>query len=55
MLTSLDTGRLRTIEAAGSMVVGSPKSADDRRLLNTASPREEAIVIATILWPLNPN
>ena len=48
-------GSLRTIEAAGSRVVGIPKAEDGHHLLGEASSREEAVVVATILRMWNPN
>lgn len=44
-----EEGRLRTIEAAGTSVVGIPRHAAGHHLLGEASSREEAVVIATIL------
>ena len=49
------SGGLRTIEAAGNGVVGIPRHGAGHHLLGTASSREEAVVIATILRLLNPN
>ena len=54
-LPVFEAGGLRTVEAAGSTVVGIPKSAHGHHLLGTASSREEAVVVATILRLLNPN
>ncbi len=54
-LPVFEAGRLRTVEAAGSVIVGIPKSADGHHLLGTASSHEEATVIATILRLFNPN
>ncbi len=54
-LPVFEAGRLRTVEAVGSLVVGIPKSADGHHLLGTATSREEAVVVATILRLLNPN
>ncbi len=48
-------GNLQTIEAAGLKVVGILKGGDGHHLLGTASSREEAVVIATILRLFNPN
>jgi len=48
-------GNLQTVEAAGLKVVGIPKGGDGHHLLGTASSREEAVVIATILRLFNPN
>lgn len=55
MLPVFEAGGLRTVEAAGSLVVGIPKSADGHHLLGAAASREEAVVVATILRLLNPN
>ncbi len=55
VLPVFEAGGLRTVEAAGSVIVGIPKSADGHHLLGTASSREEANVIATILRLFNPN
>jgi len=46
---------LRTIEAAGNGIAGVPKHGTGHHLLGTASSREEAVVIATILRLFNPN
>ena len=54
-LAVFGAGNLQTIEAAGSMVVGIPKGGDGHHVLGTASSREEAAVIATILRLFNPN
>ncbi len=54
-LPVFEAGGLRTVEAAGSIIVGIPKSADGHHLLGTASSREEATVIATIPRLFNPN
>lgn len=54
-LPVFEAGGLRTVEAAGSVVVGIPKSADGHHLLGMAPSREEVVVIATILQRLNPN
>ncbi len=48
-LPVFEAGGLGTVEAASSVIVGIPKSADGHHLLGTASSYEEAIVIATIL------
>ena len=48
-------GTLQTVEAAGSRIVGIPKGGNGHHLLGTASSREEAVVIATILRLYNPN
>ncbi len=47
-------GGLQTIEAADNGIVGIPKHGADHHLLGTASSREEAVVIATILRLFNP-
>jgi len=44
-----EAGHLQTVEAADSRIVGVPKGGDRHHLLGTASSREEAVVIATIL------
>ena len=54
-LPTFEAGRLRTIEAAGSGIIGIPKHGAGHHLLGTASSREEAVVIATILRLFNPN
>jgi len=54
-LPVFEAGGLRTVEAAGSVIVGIPKSADGHHLLGMAPSREEAVVVATILRLLNPN
>ena len=54
-LVVFEAGGLRTIEAAESRVVGIPKHGDVHHLLGTASSREEAIVVATILRLFNSN
>jgi len=54
-LPVFEAGRLRTVEAVGSVVVGIPKSADSHHLLGMAPSREEAVVVATILRLFNPN
>ena len=54
-LPVFEAGGLRTVEAAGSVIVGIPKSADGHHLLGAAASREEAVVVATILRLLNPN
>jgi len=54
-LAVFEAGGLQTIEAAGSRVVGVPRHGDGHHLLGTASSREEAVVIATILRLFNPN
>ena len=48
-LVTFERGGLRTIEAAGNGIVGIPKHGAGHHLLGTASSREEAVVIATIL------
>ena len=50
-----EAGGLRTIEAADSRIVGVPRNGAGHQLLGTASSREEAVVIATILRLFNPN
>jgi hypothetical protein len=50
-----EAGSLRSIEAVGSGIVGIPRHGAGHHLLGTASSREEAVVIATILRLLNPN
>ena len=55
MLPVFEAVGLRTVEAAGSVIVGIPNSADGHHLLGTAASREEAVVVATILRLLNPN
>jgi len=50
-----EAGGLQTIEAADSGIVGIPRHGDGHHLLGTASSREEAVVIATILRLFNPN
>ena len=54
-LSLFEAGDLRTVDAAGSNVVGVPKSDDGHHLLGTASSYEEAVVVATILRLFNPN
>ncbi len=54
-LPAFEEGSLRTIEAADSRMVGVPKHRAGHHLLGTASSREEAVVIATILRLFNPN
>ncbi len=54
-LPAFEKGSLRTIEAADSRIVGVPKHGAGHHLLGTASSREEAVVIATILRLFNPN
>ena len=50
-----EASTLRTIEAAGTAVVGIPKHGTGHHVLGTASCNEEAVVIATILRLFNPN
>jgi hypothetical protein len=50
-----EAGTLRTVEAAGNRIVGIPKGGNAHHLLGTASSREEAVVIATILRLYNPD
>ncbi len=50
-----EAGTLRTVEAAGNRIVGIPKGGNAHHLLGTASSREEAVVIATILRLFNPD
>ena len=50
-----EAGTLRTVEAAGTAVVGIPKHGTGHHVLGTASSNEEATVIATILRLFNPN
>ena len=50
-----EAGTLRTIEAAGTAVVGIPKHGTGHQVLGTASSNEEAVVIATMLRLFNPN
>ena len=54
-LPVFEAGGLRTIEAAGSGVVGIPKDGAGHHLFGTVSSREEAAVVATILRLFNPN
>ena len=54
-LSVFEAGGLRTIEAAGSGIVGIPKNVAGHHLLGTVSSREEAAVVATILRLFNPN
>ena len=53
-LAMFRAGRLRTIEAADGRIVGVPRHRAGHHLLGTASSREEAVVIATILRLFNP-
>ena len=48
-------GGLQTVEAADSRIVGIPRHGAGHHLLGTASCREEAVVIATILRLFNRN
>lgn len=50
-----EAGTLRTVEAADNRIVGIPKGGNGHHLLGTASSREEAVVIATILRLFNPD
>ena len=50
-----EAGNLRTIEAAGTAVVGIPKHGTGHHVLGTALSNEEAMVIATMLRLFNPN
>jgi hypothetical protein len=54
-LPAFQAGGLRTAEAAGNRIVGIPRHDASQHLLGTASSREEAVVIATILRLFNPN
>ena len=54
-LAIFEAGGLRTIEAAGSGVVGIPKDGAGHQLLGAMSSREEATVVATILRLFNLN
>ena len=54
-LPEYEAGTLRTIEAAGTAVVGIPKHGTGHHVLGTASCQEEAVVIATMLRLFNPN
>jgi len=54
-LPVFNSGDLQTIEAADSRIVGIPRHGAGHHLLGTASCREEAVVIATILRLFNPN
>jgi hypothetical protein len=54
-LLVFEAGGLRTIEAAGSKVVGIFKHGAGHHVLGTALSGEEATVIATILRLFNPN
>ena len=54
-LPTFEAGGLRTIEAAGSGIVGIPKHGAGHHRLGTPSSREEAVVIATILRLFNPD
>ena len=54
-LPVFEAGGLQTVEAAGIGVVGIPRHGTGHHLLGTASSREEAVVIATILRLFNPN
>lgn len=48
------SGGFRTVEAAGQTVVGLPRNSGAHRVFGSASSREEAVVIATILRLFNP-
>ena len=50
-----EAGNLRTVETAGIRVVGILEGRDGHHLLGTASSREEAFVITTVLRFCNPN
>jgi len=50
-----EAGTLRTVEAAGTAVVGIPKHGSGHHVLGIASSGEEATVIATMLRLFNPN
>jgi hypothetical protein len=54
-LPMFEAGGLQTVEAAGNGIVGVPRHGTGHHLLGTASSREEAVVIATILRLFNPN
>ena len=54
-LPVFEAGGLQTVEAADLGIVGIPKHGAGHHLLGTASSREEALVIATILRLFNPN
>lgn len=54
-LPAFEGGGLRTIEAAGSGIVGISRHGAGHHLLGTAASREEAVVIATILRLFNPD
>ena len=54
-LPAFQAGGLQTVEAAGNTIVGIPRHGAGHHLLGTASSREEAVVIATILRLFNPN
>lgn len=54
-LPAFETGGLQTVEAAGNRVVGILRHGSGHHPLGTASSREEAVVIATILRLFNPN
>ena len=51
---TFQAGRFRTIEAADAQVVGIPANGSPHMVLGTASSREEAVVIATILRVCGP-
>ena len=54
-LPVFEAGGLQTVEAADLGIVGIPRHGAGHHLLGTASSREEAAVIATILRFFNPN
>ena len=54
-LPAFESGGLQTVEAVGEDVVGIPRHGTGHHLLGTASSREEAAVVATILRLFNPN
>jgi len=54
-LSVFEAGGLQIVEAADSRIVGIPRHGAGHHLLGTASSREEAMVIATILRLFNPN
>lgn len=49
------TGGLLTVEAADTAVVGIPRHREGHHVLGTASSREEAVAVATVLRLFNPN
>jgi len=52
-LPVFEAGSRQTIEAADSRIVGIPRHDAGHHLLGTASSREEAVVIATMLRLFN--